>query len=278
MSIEWVERQLNEMGDPNLARAAAVLRAKLKMRHGIDDIPLPETSRVTEVFPDREELAPSFVNALSRYKDSWNNDTLNPQMIDDTWDAVWFMMCEEAKQDLDLHIPPCDRSPKELSDLRSHNRGIVLVPDEIMSEGGFAILANLLPELVKPLSKSGIRNYSDKGGCVDVEMDIEPPYRNERSRDMLTTFSNQGREGQRIQTYVAASYFSRLLTGRHFDQGTGIESILLGTYMPAPGRSDRKSPLEATRRTKDGNLDFFPGTLTKRYPFVGFRSEGRKRR
>lgn len=279
MSIEWVESQLREMGDDTLATAAAELREKVQRRYGINDIPLPETSRVMEVFSESEELVPSFVNALNKYKDSWNNETLTAQLINDTWDAIWFMVCKNANQNFDLHIPRCDRSPGELADLRNHNRGIVLLPDEIMSEGGLATLANLLPEIAKPLSKSGIKNYSDEGGCVDVEMAIEPPYRNRRPKDMQAVFSNQGREGQRIQTYIAASYFRRLLTGKHFDQETGTESVLLGTYIPDRhfgGHNIPDRPLLVTRRTKDGNLDVFPGSV-QIYPFVGFRSEGRKR-
>lgn len=273
MSIEWVERQLNGMGAPDLAIRAAELRQDVHQRLNIADVPLPEGTQVMEIFSATEDPASPLGQAISTYKDAWRSDNLTPRLISETWNAFWGQMLENSGVDYDLHVPRCDRTSEELAYLKNDNRGIVLLPDEIMAEGGIKLLGELLPEVAQPLSKRSINNHSDGGGCVDVEMSSKPPNVNTSAKLMRIKFATEKREGQRIQTYLVASYFNNLLTGRHFDQDS--KSVLLGSYTPVERRYVR--PVLVTRQGARGLDIYYMYSIQRPFPLIGFRSEGRKK-
>lgn len=226
-------------------------------------------AKVTAEQRDHEASLPKdqFGRVMYEYRQAWETNTLTPDLVNRTWQTFWRVKAENANLGYEFEVPVCDRTTEELAELRAQNRGVVLLPGAIMTVKGLRTLNTIFPEIVvSGLERLSVFVQSEEGGCVDVEMDLEPPYRNHIGREIRKTLEQQRREGQRLQTYIIASCFSKELTGNYFDENTA--STLLGTF------NSQKSPFEGSN--KNGNFNFSYQQLGWRDNKTGFRSEGRK--
>ena len=111
-------------------------------------------------------------------------------------------------------------------------------------------------------------NEDNNGGCIDIEMDIDSPYRNTNEEQAMDMLKNEGRRGQRFATFIIGSQFSKLLTRRYLDEGH--------TWSLLPG-SRSEGYVLAVHSGSLGGLSVFSGLDWKAHnPDLGFRSEGRK--
>ncbi len=210
--------------------------------------------------------------AKIEYKKAWREDALTPQIVDDLYQSFWNKKIRDSGVDYYLEIPRCDRSAEELSDLRADRRAVVLMPDGMMSIGGLFALHKMFPAMgAVDLQKGIIDNASEKGGCLDVEMEFYTPNRSTTEEEAEEFIRSQEREGQRIETYVVASQLlGKELSGEYFDSRSPMNFARLS------GSRQSGSILIASF-TKEGILEIdsgFPPSV--RGAELGARSEGRK--
>jgi hypothetical protein len=270
MSIEWVAGQLRAGGDDDLAREAVKLLVRYQGRHGeTADIPFPVGEH--QLYPQPSEQPATLEDAIVKYKEAWDdmeNNALTPELVDQTWQLFWNTKAKEIGLDHELEIPRCDRSKEELVALRKQKRGVILLPDEIMTAEGQLILLKMFPNIVSKRSRVTLERFRNKyteGGCIDVEMESMPPNKDNPAYGvgLNTRIKASGRQGQRVQTYIVASQFYHLMTGQYFDER---ESSSL------PGTSLSSGIVWARRKSDLGEIVFGQG----HYVANGYRTEGRK--
>lgn len=215
------------------------------------------------------EMEMSLQNAVSEYK----KGPLTPEHINDFWQAFWRNGEEVLSQkgiDHSFQVPTCDRTVEELAELQKENKGVLLVPDELYTQKGLILLGNMFPKMESWVVQEGTKvvNNTDKGGSIDIEMNLDSPNRDTNEKQTLDVIEKQRRSPQRLSTYIVGSQFSKLLTGHYFDEETASR---------LPGSRDDGSLLGA-RFFSDGYLDVdWPLLPKNRSPFWGVRFEGVKK-
>ncbi len=267
MSIKEARNWFIEQGDDVLAAQATVLLQLAEERHGVDDVP-PSTPKT--IFEASEYEPNSLEDVIQRYREAWEGNSLTPDLVNETWLTFWTVKAQEGGLEQELEVPRCDRTTEELAALKTANRGVLLLPDSVMVQQGIALLG--LPTRIKnSLLRTKLTNSSEVGGCISVEMDQESPNKNMTGRELGKKFAEEGREGQRLQTYVVASQFNHLLTDHYFDEQS--TSLLLGTR-------GRANVMTGSARLFTGEWGLsqsqYHGLLGREESFGG-RSEGRKR-
>ncbi|MBI4080274.1 MAG: hypothetical protein HY430_00720 [Candidatus Levybacteria bacterium] len=204
--------------------------------------------------------------AIQEYKTSPHT----PELIDRTFQTVWSVWGESIGHSFD--VPACDRSSEELESLRTEGRGVLLVPDEVYTREGLILLGRVFPKMNSWSvgEDTTVVNEHTGGGCIDVEMTVDAPYRTDRGyteQQLRDAIAADGREGQRVATYIVGSQISKLLTGRLFDKGS--------TSSRLPGSSDGGRTMGAYF-APNGYLHV-SSNLDPQYqsPRLGGRSEGR---
>lgn len=289
MAFAFIKEQLRLLGDEELLKDAEDIHNQLTQRHGIPDIPLPQTDS-KEALADlleSPETSPAEIEIFSlndTLRKAWEENDLTPELIDNFYSFFWKERQEIAMNNKDgsnasrlsvsanqprkiaieklsepLIIPPCDRTVGELAELRRQNRAVILMPEVLMQPDGEALIGELFPDALISAHKR-ITNKDHRGGCIDVEMDIQtPPQR------AWQVYSHNELIGQRFQTYVVASHINQILTGHHFDERS--HSALLGSYLP------KDKNIEITNRSTRKPFAVYPGILIR----DGHRSEGFKK-
>lgn len=205
------------------------------------------------------------IAAIQEYK----TQPLTPESVNKFWQTLWRVWGESV--DRVFEVPACDRTTQELAELKENGRGVLLIPDEIYTPEGLVLLGCIFPKMESRTVSEGttITNENNRGGCIDVEMDLESPNRNTTEKDLEKLFASQGRKGQREATYIIASQFSKLLAGHYFDE-KATWSRLLGSRSGGGGVG----------------AGFWPGGCLRvglnqdpqsHYPDMGGRSEGVKK-
>src|SRR6185437_10980643 len=90
------------------------------------------TPEQRQVFPALPEQPAALTEAMDRYREAWDNNALTPELVDETWRTFWQTTLEIEPN----NIPSCDRTTEELAELKEQNRGVVLLPDEVMNVAG----------------------------------------------------------------------------------------------------------------------------------------------
>lgn len=169
---------------------------------------------------------PVIQDAIERYKKS----PLTPELVNDTWSTFW----QEGGKRINhaFKVPSCNIDSKELEELRSYDRGVLLIPDEVYTTEGLILLGKMFPKSTSQIIKgSPIVNETNKGGCIIVDMDIDPqnmPISEKGALDYVYALKRVGKHPQRFTTYFVGSQFSYLLTNRYFDSD-GTQSFLPGS-------------------------------------------------
>ncbi len=215
---------------------------------------------ITEPSTVQSESTSELLEVMSSYREAWDRNTLTPQLVDATWQEFWGVPSEAA-----LTVPACNRSQDELAALREQNRGVLLLPDEIMTQEGPDFLLQRFPEIGKSVLRKN-KNTHTGGGCIDVEMDREEP--NLLAGEVNGAGLNyririQDKQGQRLQTYIVASQFNKLLTGHYFDEEHRVT---------LPGSIAGSASFMNVKRESTGKLLVGEGHRIGN----GYRTEGRK--
>src|SRR3989344_2880420 len=103
-----------------------------------------------------------------------------PELIYKTWQAIWNAWGEPIGHSFD--VPACDRTSEQLEALRAEVRGVLLVPDEIYTKEGLALLGRIFPKMGNWSvgENTTVVNEREGEGCIDVEMTVDAPYRTDR--------------------------------------------------------------------------------------------------
>ena len=165
-------------------------------------------------------------DAIGKYKKA----PLTPELVNNTWAILWQKWGKRINHT--FNIPFCNFTSKELGDLRSFDRGVLLMPDEVYTPEGLIFLGRMFPEITSQVvGGKSIVNCADKGGCIAIDMDIDPQYMPVSEMEALKYAENikqVGKLPQRLSTYLIGSKFSSLLTRKHFDSN-GTSSFLPGS-------------------------------------------------
>lgn len=203
--------------------------------------------------------------AILEYK----KESLTPELVDTTWQIIWKTWGDRVGHT--LRVPSCDRTTKELEKLQKEGKAILLVPDELYTKEGLVLLGRMFPKMRSwsVSEQTTVTNEHNKGGSIDIEMDLDSPHRNTREKQAVDILRKEGRTGQRLATLIVGSQFSKLSTDRYLDEGA--------TWSRLPGSRLGGLILHA-RFCSDGRLDVRWHLGRESHgPRLGFRSEGVKK-
>jgi hypothetical protein len=215
----------------------------------------------------RQKVRDSYT--VSEYRSSWENNMLTPDSVDNYFQAFWRRKGEQIGLSQQLAIPACDRSVEELAALRREERGVILMPDEIMGDKGSALLGKMFPVLQTwstDRNAAAFFDTSGKGGCIDIEMDLYSRHKDVTEPQARELFSSQRKQIQRLQTYIVGSNISKELIGHYFDE-EGSSRIALDY--------PRDATIDAAF-SSDGQLIIIANLDPNLSGLIGARSEGRK--
>src|SRR3989344_73730 len=179
-------------------------------------------------------MAPEFGNFLKgkveRAAMEYKKGPLTPELVDKTWQILWGEWGKRIGVSF-RDIPSCDRTPEELALLQKENKAVLLIPDILYTEEGLILLGNMFPKMKIWAAKNEneIKNEVNKGGCIDIEKVSDSPNRGIAGYQATELFRQQGREGQRLATYIIGSQLSKLSVRQYFDEIT--TSYLLGSNL-----------------------------------------------
>lgn len=226
---------------------------------------------------EQKELGVSFEIAIRRYKEAWDSNSLTPELVNQTWQLFWRDRERKRRLDTQLEIPPCDRTKEELSALRQANLGVILLPDELIRPEGRSLLIQLFPEGGEVFTTI-YNNKFEGGGCIDVEMETTPPYRQTISHGRLLErrLLEIGRKPQRLPTYLAASAFNELVFGAPFDGNNDRHLLSNKSAISGSHKASEANGILCASfyKTSQGNWRLFLGPGFKRS--YGYRTEARK--
>lgn len=231
--------------------------------------PLSRTPEAVSSVVRDKELRDSLRPFVAKYKSAGIH---TPGLIDDTWGNMWKVIGEAVN--FAYKVPHCDRSPGELAELKVQNRAALLLPDDIYTPEGLVRLGKAFPlmrsRITEPSQAGNILHKWDTGGCIDIEMSPNAPYRGYTQEELLVATNKAGgRYGQRLPTYLIGSQFSKILTEHYFDEKTG--SRLLGSSL-------KGIMLASGGFFNDGRMSIDNGWLVDgRNPSLGGRTEGVKK-
>lgn len=204
------------------------------------------------------------VQAIQEYK----TNPHTPELVDGTFQIVWRAWGE--RDDHIYEVPSCDRTTDKLAALARVGKGVLLIPDEVYTPEGLARLGRIFPQM-RMREGTTVANEYDGGGCIDVEMAVDAPYRTAggyKEPQLRDIIAADGRKGQRLATYIVGSQVNKLLTGCYFDQELTLSRL--------PGSSVGGRTVSAAF-DRGGGLDVSTG-LFRQYRLTGLggRSEGLK--
>ncbi len=264
MNAEYL-RQIQAAEKEGNARGAAFLKAqreahKVAVEAGIvKDIP-PVTSKVEK---DSEPASP-----LRQQLQEYKSQPHTPELVTATWQTVWQSWGERV--DLKLPVPSLDRTPEELVELEKNGNMLVFVPDRLASQEGRHLLGEIFPEMRSYSVEKGnpVTNEHNRGGWYDIEKSLDVPHTNTTEKEAKKIFDKQERNGQRLNTYIIGSQFSKLTAGHYFDEST---------YSRMPG-SRREGRVVGALFNPSGDLSVRPYWDPRfRGRSLGARSEGVKK-
>ena len=192
----------------------------------------------------------------------------NPsQALTEGFQELWNLWGE--KVDIQVNVPPCDRTKEEILALKEMDRMLIYIPPEFSSHKDLDLLMTIFPRIASEMKIFGedLENLSFQSGWLDVESANELPNKN-FSPERLKYLANAKREPQTLNTYIIASYVSKILSGEFFELGYG-DCVLFNTItqdeIPIKVHCARNGRIRLNR--------YYP--QENRYP-VGFRTVGRK--
>ncbi len=199
------------------------------------------------------------------------NLPLTPELVNDTWTTFW----REGGKRIGhtFNVPGCNCTSDELRELRSLNGGVLLIPDEVYTPEGLILLGKMFPEITSQVVRdnTSIINETDKGGCIVIDMGIEPPHMPVSETEALEyakKIKRTGEHPQRFATYLIGSQFSNLLTRKYFDDN-GTSSFLPGSRW----KFDDRILLVRRGSVKKGNIVADVGNGDTALKSYGVRTE-----
>lgn len=196
-----------------------------------------------------------------------------PDLVNHTWQGIWRVIGERVEYE--YQVPVCDRTTEELTQLQKESRAVLLAPDDIYTTDGLVRLGRAFPLMrswtTDPKEAVKISHSSTEGGCIDIEMSLDAPYRTSkgyRQQELVDRITADGRQDMRLATYLMGAQYSQLLTGQYFD---------INTWSRLPGSFYEGSMLGADFSSDGGaNVNDYWGPQLQA-PVLGGRSEGVKR-
>jgi hypothetical protein len=176
--------------------------------------------------PSKAEV---LVTATRAYREAWERKSVTPEVVTGYFRAFWHEAEERAGLSSSLALPDLPYSEVELTALRAKNRGIVMIPDEVLGRGpeGIKLFKRMFPDvpMVQTLWESeNLSNTYTGGGCIEIEMDRIVPYKARlNTEDADDILKNQGKRGQRLATYLVGSLTNKAINDHYFDERVGDE-------------------------------------------------------
>jgi hypothetical protein len=166
-------------------------------------------------------------------------------------------------------VPPCDRTVKEVADLRRDKRGTLFIPDGLTIGHLDKIFPTLLSDdRLSSIKKLVMEKWDEPvvGGWRDVEMDLDAPNKKTTKDQSVTLFTARGKELQSLPIFVAASYANKKLTGHYFEEDSWTR--LSDSWENGDDLAAGFGP--------SGQLRVIRINPEKAHQNIGARSEGRK--
>ncbi len=249
-------RRLPENQDPT--KQFAIEHAeKMLVDAGVKD---PGTLVATSVEKPTPKIGEQSQDKVGKVVVEYNSQPLTPELVNKTWQTLWTEWGKRVGQTFE--IPQCDRTSEELAQLKKENKAVLLIPDNV----DLIMLGKIFPQMQsRAVSEGTTVTESSKGGSIDTEMDLDSPNRDTTEFQAKDFLKQNGRNGQRLRTYIIGSQLSKLLTGHYFDENA---------YSRLPG-SRNEARMVLAHFHSDGGLHvrWHLGPL-HHDPDMGFRSEG----
>ena len=208
------------IGEMNALAQSLQAEGKLPVEFSKPVIKKP-TERVTPALQDRQ-----LRDALRPFVQEYQGAKVHtPELVNHTWRNIWGEI--GGAVDFTYQVPSCDRPTEELAQLKKENKAALLLPDDIYTSEGLVRLGRAFPLMrswtTDPKEAARISYGSNIGGCIDIEMSLDAPYRTSKGykqKELVNKIAADKRAGQRLPTYFVGSQFSQLLTGHYFDENT----------------------------------------------------------
>lgn len=208
---------LRQTGNPEDAKLADALAVRVSTRGDLS--PSDGASVIKAEKPSLGRLE----QAVKQFKEKPHT----PEAITSYWETLWQVWGEKAG--LGFFIPSCDRTAQEITQLEKEGRKLVYVPNELASQESRHLLGQIFPAMQSHSVKkdNSVTNESSQGGWFDIEASLDSPNRKTKEKDLEDLFKEQGKSGQRLNTFIVGSQDAKLQTGHYFDESTA--SRLLGS-------------------------------------------------
>jgi hypothetical protein len=226
--------------------------------------------------PEKPRMVEAGVNSLARAINEYKIQPHTPELVSETWQTVWQAWGKRINQQ--FAVPSLDLSQKELRTIEKQGKMMVYIPEELAGHANIYSLGDIFSNIKMYGWCSGLHdrqriiNEHSKGGWYDIEASSISPHKGITEKEEQALFKQQGRTGQRLNTYIIGSHFSREVTGNYFDSARYSVSRLHGS-----------------RDTRYGNAIVYANFLPygylyvsaawfgeRHYPYAGVRSENAK--
>lgn len=179
-----------------------------------------------------------------------------PEKITNLWRAIWQMWGEKAG--IMPAVTSLRTTQAELAEIEKEGRMFIYLPHELTFPGKnkYLLLDRMFPDTNTNLLKNPSTEDDEyhRYGWIDIEASIETPYSLTTADELIRLFDSQNRLGQRLSTYIIGSQFSKLITGKYFDEEIAypagneyVGSLVTG---PEPGDSFLMTPSKKQSRSR----------------------------
>ncbi len=174
---------------------------------------------------ERSETAESpYSDALLQAIENYKSGPPTPNNVTAYWKAK--MESEGRKVRRDITVNQCTWTEQELQEpMYDVNRNpvegmLVFVGKKFVREDGYSFLGKIFPRLQTSgcvIPPYYYRDIHQTSGWVKVEANPYSPNSNTDEEKIAQLSEERGYQGQRLITYILASYASKDLTGEYFD-------------------------------------------------------------
>lgn len=170
-----------------------------------------------------EDRAPGIIEQVVR---EYQKQLHTPELITHVWRNLWQVW--GARVGFNIHVPPVDRSEKELAETEQKDNMLIFLPEEFASDKTLSILGEVFPHIIGNWRNGFVVNTYERAGWIDIESGIDSPNGNMTEIEAIDLFISKKRKGQRLNTYIIGAQASKIFSGHYFDSGR-TRSWLMGT-------------------------------------------------
>ena len=155
-----------------------------------------------------------------------NSKLHTPESVTKYWQTLWQVW--EARAGLVIPVPNFPDTKEGLAEHERKGDKVIYVPEDLSTQEDRYLLAKIWPEMGSYSTEKGntVKNQISRSGYLYIETSVDAPNLNINEEELKELFESQGREGMNLTEYIIGSQDSKLISGRYFDEGSTVSSLL----------------------------------------------------